>query len=106
MHRLLKMDKNNFVLTQCSIAQNSFSGWQTSYREGNGNSLKSHGRKSLVGYSPWGREELDTTERLHFHFHALEKEMATHSSILAWRIPETAEPGGLSSMGSHRVVHD
>ena len=41
-----------------------------------------------------------------FHFHTLEKEMATHSSILAWRIPGTGEPGGLPSMGSHRVGHD
>ena len=41
-----------------------------------------------------------------FHFHALEKEMATHSSVLAWRTPGTAEPGGLPSMGSHRVEHD
>ena len=41
-----------------------------------------------------------------FHFHALEKEMATHSSILAWRIPGTGEPGGLLSMGSHRVGQD
>ena len=41
-----------------------------------------------------------------FHFPALEKEMATHSSILAWRIPEMGEPGGLPSMGSHRVGHD
>ena len=41
-----------------------------------------------------------------FHFHALEKEMATHSSFLAWRIPGTEEPGGLLSMGSHRVGHD
>ena len=40
-----------------------------------------------------------------FHFHALEKEMATHSNILAWRIPETEEPSGLPSMGSHRVGH-
>ena len=47
-----------------------------------------------------------TTEQLHFHFHALEKEMATHSSVLAWRIPGTAEPGGLPSMGSHRVGHN
>ena len=117
---------------------------------------KSHGQRSLVGCSPWGREEMDTTEQLHshfslscigegngnplqysclenpmdrgawwaavhgvakswtqlsnftftFHFHALEKEMATHSSILAWRIPGTAEPGGLPSMGSHRVGHN
>ena len=43
---------------------------------------------------------------LTFHFHALEKEMATHSSVLAWRIPGTAEPGGLQSMGSHSVGHN
>ena len=41
-----------------------------------------------------------------FHFYALEKEMATHSSFFAWRIPGTGEPGGLPSMGSHRVGHD
>ena len=41
-----------------------------------------------------------------FHFHALEKEMTTHSSVLAWRIPGTGEPGGLLSMGLHRVGHD
>ena len=41
-----------------------------------------------------------------FHSHALEKEMATHSSVLAWRIPGTGEPGGLPSLGSHRVGHD
>ena len=41
-----------------------------------------------------------------FHFHALEKEMATHSSVLAWRIPGTGELGGLPSLGSHRVGHD
>ena len=41
-----------------------------------------------------------------FHFHALQKEMATHSSVLAWRIPGAAEPGGLPSMESHRVGHD
>jgi len=41
-----------------------------------------------------------------FHFYALEKEMATHSSVLAWRIPGTGEPGGLPFMGSHRVGHD
>ena len=41
-----------------------------------------------------------------FHFHALEEEMAPHSSVLAWKIPGTGEPGGLPSMGSHRVRHD
>ena len=117
---------------------------------------KSHGWRSLVGCSPCGHEESDTTERLHFHlslscieegngnplqcsclenprdggawwaavsgvaqsrtrlndftftfhFHALGKEMSTHSSVLAWRIPGTGLPGGLPSMGSHRVRHD
>ena len=82
---------------------------------------KSHGWRSRVGCSPWGHEESDTTERLHFHFsfflffffstftfhfNALEKEMATHSSVLAWRIPGIGEPGGLPSMGSHRVGHN
>ena len=43
---------------------------------------------------------------LTFHFHALENEMATHSSVLAWRIPRMGEPGGLPSMGWHRVGHD
>ena len=56
--------------------------------------------------SSWGRGESDMTERLHFHFHALEKAMATHSSVLAWRIPGTGEPGGLPSVGLHRVGHD
>ena len=45
--------------------------------------VESHGRRSLVGCSPWGCEESATTERLHFHFHALEKEMATHSVFLS-----------------------
>ena len=60
--------------------------------------------------SPWGREESDATEGLHFHFSlscmSMEKEMATHSSVLAWGIPGTGEPGGLPTMGSHRVGHD
>ena len=65
---------------------------------------ESRGWRSLVGCSPWGREESDTT--FTFHFHALEKEIATHSSTLAWRIPGTGEPGGLPSIGLHRVGHD
>ena len=61
-----------------------------------------------MGSSPWGCEESDMTGdfTLTFHFHALEKEMATHSSVLVWRIPGMGEPGGLPSMGSHRVGHD
>ena len=65
---------------------------------------KSHGRRSLGGCSPWGRQESDMTEQLHFQ--ALEKEMATHSSVLSWKIPGIGKPGGLRSMGSHRVGHD
>ena len=60
---------------------------------------KSHGRRGLVGYSSWGRKESDMTEQLHFH--TLEKEMATHSSVLAWRNAGTEESGGLPSMGWH-----
>ena len=66
---------------------------------------KSHGWRSLEGCSAWGRWGSDTTEQLPFHFRALGKKMATHSSVLAWRIPGTREPGGLLSMGSHRVGH-
>ena len=55
-----------------------------------------------VARSPTGLSDFTFT----FHFHALEKEMATHSSVLAWRVLGTAEPGGLPSLGSHRVGHD
>ena len=61
---------------------------------------KSHGQKSLVVKSQTQLSDFT------FHFHALEKEMARHSRVLAWRIPGTREPGGLPSMGSHRVGHD
>ena len=67
-----------------------------------------HGQRILVGYSPWGRKKSDSTEQLHFHFYyqALEKEMATCSSNPAWRIPGAEQPGGLLSMGSHKVGQD
>ena len=60
------------------------------------------------GLQSMGSLRVDTTEQLHFHFslHALEKEMATHFNVLAWRIPGTRESGGLPSMGSHKVRHD
>ena len=69
---------------------------------------KSHGRRSLVGCNPWGREESDMTEWLHFRFSlsCTGEGNATHSRVLAWRIPGTGEPGGLPSMRSHRVRHD
>ena len=71
---------------------------------------KSHGWRSPKGCSPWSGWGSDMTERLHFHFslwrEALEKEMATHFSVLVWRIPGTGESDGLPSMGSHRVGND
>ena len=63
--------------------------------------LQSMGSLSLT----WGRSRLSNFT-FTFHFHALEKEMTTHSSVLAWRLPGTEEPGGLPSMGLHRVGHD
>ena len=59
---------------------------------------KSHGQRSLVGCGPWGRTRLSDFTFI-FHFHALEKEMETHSSVLAWRIPGTGEPGGCRLWG-------
>ena len=61
-----------------------------------------------MGCCLWGRTELDTTEQFHFQFSlsCIEKEMETHSSVLAWKIPGMGEPDGLLSMGSHRVRSD
>ena len=69
---------------------------------------ESHGRRSLVGCSRWGLEGWTWLSdfTFTFHFQALEKEMATHSSVLAWRIPGMGKPGWLLSMGLHRVRHD
>ena len=68
---------------------------------------KSHGQRSLVGCSPWGKSQTRLSDfTFTFHNHVLEKEMATHSSVLAWRIPGTGEPGGLPFVGSYRVGHD
>ena len=67
---------------------------------------ESRGQRSLVGCCPWGRTELATTEATqHACMHALEKEMATHASILAWKIPWMEEPDRLQSMESQRVGH-
>ena len=69
---------------------------------------KSHGRgawKAAVHGVAEGLTRLSDST-FTFHFHALEKEMATHSSVLTWRIPGTGESGGLTSMGLHRVGHD
>ena len=61
---------------------------------------KSHGWRSLVGCSPWDCKESNMSDfTFTFHFHALEKEMATHSSALAWKIPWKEEPGGAAVHG-------
>ena len=84
------------------------------YREGNGTPLQySCLENPMDGGAWWAADHGVAKSRTRlsdftftFHFHALEKAMATHSSVLAWRIPGTGEPGGLPSMGSHRVGHD
>ena len=87
---------------------------QESIREGNGTPLQySCLENPMDGGAWWAAVHGVTKSRTRlsdltftFHFHALEKEMATHSSVLAWRIPGTGEPGGLPSTGSHRAGHD
>ena len=67
---------------------------------------KSHGRRKAAVHGVTKSRTRLSNFTLTFHFPALGKEMATHSSVLAWRIPGTGEPRGLTSMGSHRVGHD
>ena len=80
--------------------------------EGDGTPLQYSCLENSMGEEAWqsmGSQRIRqdwATSLFAFHFHALEKEMATHSSVLAWRISGTGEPGGLPSMGSHRVGHD
>ena len=82
--------------------------------EGNGNPLQYSSLENPMDGGAWWAAVHGVAKRrtqlsdftFTFHFPALEKEMATHSSVLAWRIPGTGEPGGLPSMGSHRVGHD
>ena len=87
---------------------------QVTTREGNGIPLQDSCLENPKDGGAWWaavHEVAQSRTRLSnftstFHFHALEKEMATHSSVLAWRIPGTGEPGELPSMGPHRVGHD
>ena len=97
-----------------TMARVCFQGRRVSAGEGNGNPLQYSCLENSMDGGAW-RATVHGAPRswtqlsnftLFFHFHALEKEMATHSSVLAWRIPGTGEPGGLPSMGSHRVGHN
>ena len=89
-------------------------GQEHSPGEGNGYRLQYSCLENPIDRGAWSAAVLGVARRwmrlsdftFTFHFHALEKEMATHSGVLAWRIPGTGEPGGLLSMGSHRVGHD
>ena len=88
--------------------------WINEYWEGNGTPLQYSCLEDPMDRGAWKAAVHEVAEgrtRLSdftftFHFHALEKKMSTHSSVLAWRIPGTGEPGGLPSIGSHRVRHD
>ena len=87
---------------------------QVKSREGDGTPLQYSCLENPMGGGAWqaavhwvAKSQTQLSDfTFTFHFYALEKEMATHSSVLAWRIPGTGEPGGLPSMGSHRVGHD
>ena len=87
---IITMPQDNVTPLQCSCLENPMDGgaWWAAVHGVAGN------RTPLSNFT------------FTFHLHALEKEMATHSSVFAWRIPGTGEPGGLPSMGSHGVRHD
>ena len=91
-----------------------FGGLKNHCREGNGTPLQYSCLENPTDGGAWKAAVHGVAEgqtrvsdfTFTFHFHALEKGMATHFSVLAWRIPGMVEPGGLPSMGSHRVGHD
>ena len=82
------------------------------FREGNGTPLQYSCLENPMDRGAWQVHGVAKSQTqlsdfpFTFHFHALEKEMATHSSVLAWRTPGTGQPGGLTSVASHRVGHD
>ena len=107
----------SYVKANCAVLRQSskYSSMTLAFRgEGNGTPLQYSCLENPMDGGAWSaavhgvaksRTQLNVFT-FTFHFHALEKDMATHSSVLAWRIPGTREPGGLPSVGSHRVGHD
>ena len=100
-------------LTIQNLFQEFYVGFAWPIREGNGTPLQSSCLENPMDGGSWwaavhGVSESDTTEWRHFHVSLsfIGEGNGNHSSVLAWRIPGTGEPGGLSSMGSHRVGHD
>ena len=91
-----------------------FNVYELVFREGNGTPLQYSCLENPMDSGAWwaavhgvAKSQMRLSDfTFTFHFHAMEKEMATHSIGLAWRLPGTGEPGGLLSMGSHRVRHD
>ena len=113
LRTILLIDFSVFEMLALSITRNYILP-TTIFGEGNGTPLQSSCLENPTGRGAWWaavHEVAKSRTRLSdftftFYFHAPEKEMATHSSVLAWRIRGTGEPGGLPSMGSHRVGHD
>ena len=102
------------VFSNTTVQKHQFFGTQLSFGDGSGNPLQYSCLEDPMDGGAWWAAVLGVAKSqtwlsdftFTFHFHALEKEMATHSSVLAWRIPGTGEPGGLPSLGSHRVRHN
>ena len=103
-----------FSFLICKMGMSYFIGFMGTFGEGNGNPFQySCLENPMDGGAWWAAVHGVAKGRTHlsdftftFHFHALDKEMATHSGVLAWRLPGMGEPGGLPSMGSLRVGHD
>ena len=106
--------EHSFNFSEINIQEYNLGFLRQFHGEGNGTPFQHSCLENPMGGGAWWAAVHGVAKsRTHlsdftftFHFHALEKEMATHSSLLAWRIPGTGEPGGLPSMGSHRVGHD
>ena len=98
---------NGYRVSILQDERSSLDAAMAAHREGDGTPRQCSCLENPIDGGAWwaavhGVAKSDFT----FHFHSLEKAMATHSSVLAWRIPGMGEPGGLPSMGSHRIGHD